>query len=163
MHQFVAVDVFNFIGGADHQAARSKVIKEIKSVVKINAFQQEVGYQHARKILFGFVVQKFLVNVGDVLVALQQDGVFAPFVVDFVALFRGDNALNNVGIALRMYGLLIGLQGQNQVNFRRGDVIADMRQVIGLYAVQKHQERQNAVIGFAFGVRQFAVGALVVK
>src|SRR5699024_5731936 len=61
------------------------------------------------------------------------------------------------------HGFLIGLDGQNQVDFRRGDIIADVGQVVGLYRIQKDQKGKDAVVSVLFRRRQFIVCSLVVK
>ena len=132
VRQLVAVNIFDFIGGADHQRTRRQIIKEIKSVVKIDAFQQIVGHQHPGKVFVIALVDKILINLGNILVALQQNLVIAPAVINTGALFGRNDAFDDVSIALRMNGFLISLNSQNQINFRRRDIIADVWQIVGL-------------------------------
>ena len=161
--QLVAVNVLYLVGSAYHQAAGGEIVEEVKAVIKIHALQQVVGNQHAGKVDVAFVVNKVLIDFGDVFVAFQQDLVFTPFVIYLGTLGGGNDALYNIGVTLRMYSLLIGLNRQNQVDFGRGDVFADVRQVVGLDTVQKNQKRQNAVISRLFRSGQLLIGALVVK
>ena len=145
------------------QAAGGEIVKEVKAVIKIHALQQVIGNQHAGKVDVAFIVNKVLIDFSDVFVAFQQDLVFTPFVIYLGAFGGGNDTLYNIGVTLRMYSLLISLNRQNQVDFRSGDVFADVRQIVGLDTVQKNQKRQNAVISSLFRGGQLLIGALVIK
>lgn len=138
--QLIAVNIFNFVGRSDHQRTGSQIIKEIKSVIKIQTLQQKIGHQHPGKIFVITVIDKILINLGDIFVAFQQNLVFAPFVIDFFPFCRRNNAFDDISITLRVYCFLISLDGQNQINLRSGNIIADIRQIIGLNTVKKNQK-----------------------
>ena len=161
--QLVAVNVLYLVGCSNHQAAGGEIVKEVKAVIKIHALQQVIGNQHAGKVDVAFIVNKVLIDFSDVFVAFQQDLVFTPFVIYLGAFGGGNDTLYNIGVTLRMYSLLISLNRQNQVDFRGGDVFADVRQIVGLDTVQKNQKRQNAVISSLFRGGQLLIGALVIK
>ena len=62
-----------------------------------------------------------------------------------------------------MYGFLISLDSQNQVDFGSGDVFVDVGQVVGLDTVEKDQKRQDAVVSPLFIRCEFIVGSFVIE
>ncbi len=157
VRELVAADVGDHAAGRRHFEAVYERVEERESVVEVHAFEQVVRDDRAEEVRVGLLVDEVLVDGSDVLVALQENGVRAPEVVDLVALVRVHHGLEDRGVRLRVDRLLIRLDGQEEIHLRARDEVREVREVHGLDGIEEDEERQDSLVRAFLVFRQVLV------
>ena len=74
-----------------------------------------------------------------------------PLIEDVVAFLGRADGVEHVAVALAVYALLEGLDVKTEVHLVGRDVLADGGEVVALERVKEDEEREDFVVGRAFG------------
>ncbi len=83
-----------------HTAAICECIKEGKAIVKIERLQEKVGDNRTKKMLIAWILPKLLIDRSYVFVALEEDLIISPKIIDRLTILTLYDALKYRGIRL---------------------------------------------------------------
>ncbi len=154
MCELISSDICDHSSRCWHFHIVHERVKKGKSIVKIDTFQKEICDDTAEKGLIIWIVDKILIEFSDVFISLEEDFIISPEVVNLVALLSRHNRLEDSRVALRVDSLLVGLDREDEIDLRTGDIVVKIWEVYGLYRVKKDKKREDSLVGSLLVWRQ---------
>ncbi|MNN06768.1 hypothetical protein D3C81_1195690 [compost metagenome] len=114
----ITLDIRDHLARTHHFLVACKVIEEGKCTVEEDSFQNQVGHKCFEERLRRSIITEVLINIGDELVALQQNRIMLPIFKDFLLLLFGHDGGQYIRIRLVMDNLL--LTDDRGDRFKRG-------------------------------------------